>query len=60
MGTCAVAGLGPDPGRRDGSLAYYFSEPVVDDDNKGVAALCMAYAQYLLYKKWEVSERWKA
>ncbi len=59
-GTCAVAGLGPDPGRRDGSLAYYFSEPVVDDDNKGVAALCMAYAQYLLYKKWEVSERWKA
>ncbi len=59
-GTCAVAGLGPEKGRRDGSMAYYFSEPVADDDNKGAAALCMAYAQYLLYKKWEAGERWKA
>lgn len=47
-GTCAVAGLGPEKGRRDGTAEYYFSEPVVDDDNKGVAALAMAWAQYLL------------
>lgn len=47
-GTCSVAGLGPEPGRRDGSVAYYLSEPVADNDNKGIAALFMAYAQYLL------------
>ena len=58
-GTCAVAGLGPEPGRRDGTVDYYLSEPVVYDDNKGAAALFMAYAQYLLYKQWEVGERWK-
>lgn len=50
-GTCSVAGLGPDPGRRDGSIAYYLSEPVADNDNKGIAALFMAYAQYLLHKR---------
>lgn len=58
-GTCAVAGLGPEPGRRDGSVEYYLSEPVVYDDNKGSAALFMAYAQYLRYQQWEVGERWK-
>ncbi len=59
-GTCKVAGLGPDRGRRDGSVEYYLSEPVEEDDNKGAAALFMAYAQYLLLKKWEVGERWRA
>lgn len=59
-GTCAVAGLGPDVGRRDGTVGYYLSEPVVDDDVKGAAALFMAYAQYLKLKKWEDGERWKA
>ncbi len=44
---CAVAGLGPDEGRRDGSVEYYLSEPVIEDDKKGMAALFMAYAQYL-------------
>ena len=59
-GNCAVAGLGPKPGPRDGSVEYYFSEPVVDDDNKGAGALTMAYAQYLLLKKWEDGARWRA
>lgn len=45
-GNCSVAGLGPDQGRRDGSIAYYLSEPVTADDKKGVAAVFMAYAQY--------------
>lgn len=32
---CLVAGLGPDKyPHRDGSFAYYMSEPVVEDDNK--------------------------
>lgn len=44
---CSVAGLGPKVGRRDGSIGYYLSEPITDDDNKGVAATFMAYAQYL-------------
>ncbi len=57
--TCSVAGLGPDKGCRDGSIAYYLSEPLADDDNKGAAALFMAYAQYLLLKKWETGVRWR-
>lgn len=48
--TCSVAGLGPDVGRRDGSVGYYLSEPVVNDDSKGAAALFLAYSQYLLLK----------
>ncbi len=54
-GTCSVAGLGPEPGRRDGSIAYYLSEPVADNDNKGIAALFMAYAQYLLLHRRDTS-----
>lgn len=48
---CAVAGLGPDEGRRDGSVEYYLSEPIRMDDKKGIAALFMAYAQYLELEK---------
>lgn len=44
--TCAVAGLGPKE-TRDGSVAYYLSEPVVWDDPKAQGVLMMAYAQYL-------------
>jgi unsaturated rhamnogalacturonyl hydrolase len=36
-----VAGLGGQP-YRDGSLTYYLSEPVVDDDPKAVAAFILA------------------
>ena len=45
-GICAVAGLGGDP-YRDGSYAYYLSEPVVANDPKGVGALFMALSELL-------------
>ena len=43
-GICLVAGLG-GADRRDGSLAYYFSEPVVENEAKGVAPLVLAYTE---------------
>lgn len=45
-GICGVAGLGNEP-YRDGSVAYYLSEPVVPNDPKGVAALFMALSEAL-------------
>ena len=33
---CAVAGLGGDKNYRDGSFEYYISEPIRDNDAKGV------------------------
>lgn len=51
-GICLVAGLGPeDNKRRDGSYAYYVSEPVVKNDAKGVAPLVMCYAEILTSEK---------
>lgn len=38
---CAVAGLG-GPRQRDGSIAYYLSEPIVSDDPKGVGPFILA------------------
>ncbi len=46
-GICAVAGLGPGE-KRDGSVAYYLSEPIVADDSKGVGPFMMAWAESLL------------
>ena len=47
-GICLVAGLGPaDNPRRDGSYAYYISEPVVKNDAKGVAPLVMCYTEII-------------
>ncbi|MDZ4867462.1 MAG: glycoside hydrolase family 88 protein [Alphaproteobacteria bacterium] len=43
-GICGVAGLGGTP-YRDGSYAYYLSEPVVANDPKGVGAWLMALAE---------------
>ena len=40
-GICKVAGLGGNP-YRDGSYAYYMSEPVVSDDYKGTGPLILA------------------
>jgi unsaturated rhamnogalacturonyl hydrolase len=40
-GICSVAGLGGTP-YRDGSFAYYVSEPVVADDFKGVGPFILA------------------
>lgn len=45
-GICGVAGLGGKQ-KRDGSLQYYFSEPVVYDDHKGVGPFIMAYSEIL-------------
>lgn len=47
-GICLVAGLGPENDRRrDGTYAYYISEPVVRNDAKGVAPLVMCYTEVL-------------
>ncbi|MBQ8941111.1 MAG: glycoside hydrolase family 88 protein [Firmicutes bacterium] len=49
-GICLVAGLGPaDNTRRDGTFEYYMSEPVVQNDAKGVAPLVLAYIE-TMYK----------
>jgi len=45
-GICLVAGLGGEQ-RRDGTLAYYLSEPVVENEAKGVAPLLMAYTEMI-------------
>lgn len=45
-GICLVAGLGPaNDLRRDGSFEYYMSEPIVEDDAKGVGPLLLAYTE---------------
>ena len=43
-GICKVAGLGGNP-YRDGSYAYYMSEPVVSDDYKGTGPLILALCE---------------
>ncbi len=48
-GICLVAGLGGKD-HRDGSLAYYFSEPVVCNDAKGVGPLVLAYTEMIAKK----------
>ena len=46
---CWVAGLGPEKNpNRDGSVAYYLSEPKKTNDAKGVGPFIMAYSEYLL------------
>jgi unsaturated rhamnogalacturonyl hydrolase len=46
-GICAVAGLGGFGAvYRDGTPAYYLTEPVVSDDAKGVGPLMMAAAEH--------------
>lgn len=47
-GICLVAGLGPQNNRRrDGSYGYYISEPVVENDAKGLAPFLMTYTELL-------------
>ncbi len=47
-GICLVAGLGPENNRRrDGSYEYYISEPVVENDAKGLAPFLMCYTELL-------------
>ncbi len=49
-GICLVAGLGGTQ-HRDGSIAYYLSEPVVENEAKGVAPLLMAYTEMIRINK---------
>ncbi len=45
-GICLVAGLGPqDNPKRDGTFEYYMSEPIVENDAKGVGPLLLAYTE---------------
>lgn len=45
-GICLVAGLGPESNRRrDGTYQYYISEPVVENDAKGVAPFILCYTE---------------
>ncbi|MGX7198369.1 glycoside hydrolase family 88/105 protein [Enterococcus nangangensis] len=49
---CLVAGLGGGSGKgnyekRDGSFAYYISEPRVNNDAKGIGPLVYAYSEFL-------------
>jgi len=54
-GICLVAGLGPEDNlRRDGSYDYYMSEPVVENDAKGVGPLIMAYTEMMKIKDWHI------
>ena len=51
-GICLVAGLGPENNRRrDGSYEYYISEPVVENDAKGLAPFLMCYTELLQLEK---------
>lgn len=43
---CLVAGLGPEKDRRrDGTYEYYISEPIVENDAKGVAPFLMSFVE---------------
>mgnify|MGYP000994310481 CR=1 FL=1 len=44
-GICQVAGL--DNQRRDGSIAYYLSEKIKNDEVKGVAPFILAYSEII-------------
>ena len=51
-GICLVAGLGPEKDlRRNGAVDYYMSEPIVQDDAKGVGPFILAYNEYKQIKK---------
>ena len=47
-GICLVAGLGPENNRRrDGSYEYYISEPIVENDAKGLAPFLLCYTELI-------------
>ncbi|MCH5255647.1 MAG: glycoside hydrolase family 88 protein [Lachnospiraceae bacterium] len=49
-GICLVAGLG-GKAKRPGTFDYYMSEPVVNDDAKGVGPFLLAYTEMLRLEK---------
>jgi unsaturated rhamnogalacturonyl hydrolase len=51
-GICLVAGLGGKT-ERPGTYDYYMSEPIVEDDAKGVGPFLLAYTELLRYKKMD-------
>src|SRR5690606_13125635 len=53
-GTVMVSGLGGTP-YRDGSFAYYMSEPVIQDDPKGMGAFILAANEAQLRKDKNVT-----
>ena len=54
-GICLVAGLGPDNNRRrDGSYEYYISEPIVENDAKGVAPFLLCYTEIIRLPKHQL------
>ncbi len=52
-GICLVAGLGGKE-MRAGTYEYYMSEPIVNDDAKGVGPFLLAYTEMLRLEKIEV------
>ena len=42
---CSVAGLGPGNNNRNGSDEYYLSEPISNNDNKGLGAFLLACSE---------------
>ena len=44
-GTCSVSGLSDD---RNGTFEYYMSEPISENDAKGIGPMILAYNEYLL------------
>jgi len=53
-GICLVAGLGPENNRRrDGSYEYYISEPIVENDAKGLGPFLLCYTEILRRKEDE-------
>ena len=48
-GICLVAGLGGKE-NRPGTYDYYMSEPIVEDDAKGVGPFLLAYTELLRYQ----------
>lgn len=60
-GICLVAGLGPQNNRRrDGTYEYYISEPIVENDAKGLAPFLMCYTELLLGGKSDMIDEVKA
>lgn len=53
-GICLVAGLGGKE-KRDGSIEYYLSEPIVKNDAKGVAPFLLAYTE--IFREYTAKER---
>jgi len=55
LNICLVSGLGPENNlRRDGTFEYYISEPIVENDAKGVAPFIMAYVERIRQQKNQI------